>query len=110
MSEDFPPGWGEPPGESDPPVHAHHPASMADPRRGSLGQSSGLRWVRAADLLAEVARGAAGPGLDLHAGLARRARRLPATVLPAVAQGARSIGERRLPSPAARGDLPDRGL
>ena len=79
-------------------------------RRESAGHSSGVRWVRAADLLAEVAGGAAGPGLDLHAELARRARHFPATVLPAVAQRARSIGERRLPAPIRQSDLPTRGI
>ena len=110
MKDDFPSGVSEPPAPPDPPVHPHHRASTGDPRRESTNHSSGVRWVRAADLLAKVAGHAAGPGIDLHAELARRARRFPAAVPPAIVQGARSIGERRLPSSPRRGDLPARGI
>lgn len=56
----------------------------------------GVAWVRPSELMTQAGGRAAGRGIDFHAELARRARRLPGQVV-AVTRQAMSTRARRLP-------------
>lgn len=65
----------------------------------------GVVWVRPSELAGQLSARAAGRGIDFHAELARRSRRLPGQAVQAAAVSRRAISERayRLPPVSAFG-------
>ncbi|WP_308468464.1 hypothetical protein [Rathayibacter soli] len=64
-----------------PALARYHDPSVARPATGQPARHSnqhGVAWVRPSELLAQAGSRVAGRGIDFHAELARRTRRLPA--------------------------------
>ncbi len=68
-------------------------------------KKAGVEWVRPSELLASRTAKLAGRGIDFHAELARRVRRLPGETYRASRRGVRTMSERarRLPPVTAFG-------
>lgn len=77
-------------------------AIRARPAGDGPSSTGPVRWVRAADAVAELGSMSAGRGIDLHRELAYRLRRAPATLQPVVTDRIRSL------APASRAVLPSR--
>lgn len=74
-------------------------AARAQAVSGEAKRKTGVEWVRPSDLLASRTAKIAGRGIDFHAELARRARRLPGETYRATRNGVRPMSDRarRLP-------------
>ena len=78
--------------------------SAGQPTGDAVAQRYRVVWVRPSDLASQMTARAAGRGIDFHAELARRSRRLPGRAVQA-AVSRRAISERahRLPPVSAFG-------
>lgn len=87
------------------PSQAKKSAVQTGAEEGAEQARRGVRWVRPSELLDQLTARAAGRGIDFHAELARRARRLPGETYRATRGSIRQMSERarRLPPVTAFG-------